>query len=192
MSFRKICLTLLVLPTAALAQLKPVNCQLIESIAETTYVRANAALQKNWTEAASSAAFFFWHVHDLGECPLSRKMATHMTASGLVRGTEPSGPSATGAISLRTSLTLPSTTRFTQVEGQQTNALLAPEFIVVNGLTYRLQGAGQAASFSREAVEGFLRDPARLQLGTAVIDCSALGQWQGLPISPAVGLAVKP
>lgn len=173
----------LIAPSQAFAQLD--SCTLVDKIAAISYGQANEALKRNWTEAARSAAFFFWTVHDLGDCPLSKKMGGYMTANGLVRGTEPTGPDGITS-KFQASLALPSTTKFAQVAGNYVKAVIAPQTIVVNGLTYRLQGALPNEVFTQQAIDVFLKDVNKSDIGGVAADRSALTQWADIPVIPGI------
>lgn len=173
----------IIAPSQAFAQLD--NCALVDKIAAISYGQANEALKRNWTEAARSAAFFFWTVHDLGDCPLSKEMGGYMTTNGLVRGTEPTGP--VGITSkFQASLALPSTTKFAQVAGNYAKAVIAPQTIVVNGLTYRLQGAMPNGVFTQQAIDVFLKDVNKSDIGGVTADRGVLKQWADVPVIPSV------
>lgn len=169
-------------PSVAVAQTG--NCGLVDQIAATSYDRAVDAMQRKWVEAARSAAYFFWYVHDLGDCQLTKAMGVHMTNNNLGRGTEPTGPSS--ASKFQASLTLPSTTKFAQVAGNYEKGVFAPETVVVNGLTYRLEGAQAGGVLTHQAIDAFLKDHEKRELGGVAADRALLKQWADLPVTPGV------
>lgn len=159
------------------------DCGVIDNVAATSYERANEALSKGWAEAAHSAAYFFWYVHDLADCQLTRTMAVHMTKAGLVRGTVPTGPAATP--SSRILVSVPSSANFAQASGSFVKGMYAPETLVVNGATYKLQAEPTSSAISKTAIEEFLRDSNRTSIGGYAVDKDVLQQWKSVPVSPA-------
>ena len=163
------------------------NCTLLDNVAGTSYQRANEALSKGWNEAANSAAYFFWYVHDLGDCRLTKTMAAHMTKAGLVKGTQPVGP-APGSSS-KISVSIPSGSNFAPATGTFAKAIFAPEAVVVNGATYKLWTAPSSTAVTKTTIEELLGDAAQTKLNGITVDKEVLKQWKAVPASPAFKFA---
>jgi hypothetical protein len=159
------------------------NCPLAEKVAATSYERANEALFKGWNEAANSAAYFFWYVHDLSDCPLTKTMATHMTKAGLAKGTQPVGP-ATGPSS-KIYVSIPSGSNFASATGTFGKAIFAPEVVVVNGATYKLLMAPSSTAVTKTTIDALLGDAGQTKLNGITVDKEVLMQWKAVPASPA-------
>jgi hypothetical protein len=159
------------------------NCKLLDDVAGTSYQRANEALSKGWSEAASSAAYFFWYVHDLGDCQLTKTMAAHMTKAGLGKGTQPVGP-APGSSS-KISVSIPSGSNFAPATGTFAKGIFAPEAVVVNGATYKLWTTPSSTVVPKTTIEELLGDAAQTKLNGITVDKEVLKQWKAVPTSPA-------
>lgn len=167
------------LGTTAMAQ---TNCKILDDLAATAYKSANEALAKDWQEAANSAAYFFWYVHDLGDCNLTKTMATYMTRAGLVKGTQPVGP----AWSTKLLVSVPSGTDYAAATSSSAQGFFAPEALVVNGATYKLSTPPSSVTVSKKAVEDYLRDANQTKINGITVDKELLQQWKTVPLSPAL------
>lgn len=169
-----------VLGTTATAQ---TNCKILEDVAATSYKRANEALAKGWQEAANSAAYFFWYVHDLGDCNLTKAMATQMTKAGLSKGTQPVGPAPSSSSKILVSI--PSDTQYAANTGSSAQGVIAPEALVVNGAIYKLWTNPSSVTVSKKSIDDLLADTSQTKLNGIAVDKELLRQWKTVPTSPA-------